>query len=161
MANASLPNPEMDLPTIIKKFEDQGLDKEDLVVLSGAHTLGLAHCRNFRARINNDTNIDPAFAAHLRTICPQVGGDSNLAPLDSTPNSFDAKYFSNLVSKRGVLRSDQILFNGGETDEIVSIYNGDQKKFFKDFAKSMIKMGDINPLTGNRGQIRVKCRRVN
>ena len=161
MANASLPNPEMDLPTIIKKFEDQGLDKEDLVVLSGAHTLGLAQCRFFRVHIYNDTNIDPAFAARLRTICPRVGGDSNLTPLDSTPSSFDAKYFSNLVSKRGVLRSDQVLFNGGETGEIVSRYNEDQKKFFEDFAKSMIKMGDINPLTGNRGQIRVNCRRVN
>ncbi|KAI7754196.1 hypothetical protein M8C21_000480, partial [Ambrosia artemisiifolia] len=149
-ANANIPAPSMDLPALIKNFKDQGLDEEDLVVLSGAHTLGFAQCRTFRTRIYNDTNIDPAFASHLRTICPQVGGDSTLAPLDPTPSSFDVKYFTNLVSKKGLLHSDQALFNGGETDELVSKYNGDHEEFWEDFAESMIKMGDIKPLTGNR-----------
>nr|GEV94541.1 heme peroxidase [Tanacetum cinerariifolium] len=139
-ANVTIPSPFMDLPALIKSFEDQGLDEEDLVVLSGAHTLGFAQCRTFRSHIYNDTNIDPAFAGQLRTNCPQAGGDSNLAPLDPTPSSFDTRYFNNLVSKRGVLGSDQALFNGGETDELVSKYNDNYEKFFEDFAKSMIKM---------------------
>ncbi|KAK1412455.1 hypothetical protein QVD17_33720 [Tagetes erecta] len=160
-ANASIPSPFMDLPALIKNFKDQGLDEDDLVVLSGAHTLGFAQCRTFRDRIYRDTNIDPHFASHLRTICPQVGGDSRLAPLDPTPGAFDVKYFTDLVDKKGVLRSDQALFNGGETDEVVSEYSKDQKEFFEDFAKSMIKMGDIKPLTGNRGQIRNNCRKIN
>ncbi|PWA57815.1 heme peroxidase [Artemisia annua] len=121
--------------------------------VNGAHTLGLAdECRFLRPHIYNDTNIDPAFQPSPSvTICPRVEGDSNLTPLDSTSGSFDEKYFPNLVSKRGVLRSYQVLFNDSETDKIVSRYYEDQKKFFKDFAKSMIRMGDINPLTGNRG----------
>ncbi|PWA71470.1 heme peroxidase [Artemisia annua] len=160
-ANVTIPSPFMDLPALIKSFEDQGLDEEDLVVLSGAHTLGFAQCRTFRRHIYNDSNIDPAFAGQLRTNCPQVGGDSNLVPLDPTPSSFDTRYFNNLVSKRGVLGSDQALFNGGETDELVSKYNENYEEFFKDFAKSMIKMGNINLLTGNRGQIRDNCRRIN
>ncbi|KAI3761561.1 hypothetical protein L1987_51981 [Smallanthus sonchifolius] len=160
-ADANIPSPFMDLPALIKNFKDQGLDEEDLVVLSGAHTLGFAQCRTFRDRIYNDNNVDPAFASHLQTICPQVGSDSSLAPLDPTPYSFDVKYFTNLVSKKGLLRSDQALFNGGETDEHVSEYNGNQNEFFEDFAESMIKMGDIKPLTGNRGQIRNNCRKLN
>ncbi|KAI3799814.1 hypothetical protein L1987_35118 [Smallanthus sonchifolius] len=160
-ADANIPSPFMDLPALIKNFQDQGLDEEDLVVLSGAHTLGFAQCRTFRDRIYSDTNIDPAFASHLRTICPQVGSESSLAPLDPTPGSFDVKYFTDLVSKKGLLRSDQALFNGGKTDELVSEYNGDQNEFFEDFAESMIKMGDIKPLTGNRGQVRNNCRKVN
>ncbi|KAL8262290.1 hypothetical protein R6Q59_026339 [Mikania micrantha] len=160
-ANANIPSPLMDLPALIKNFEDQGLDEDDLVVLSGAHTLGFAQCRTFRDHIYNDKNIDPAFAGHLRTICPQVGGDSTLAPLDPTPNSFDVKYFTDLISKKGLLRSDQALFNGGETDELVSKFSESKKDFFKDFAKSMIKMGDIKPLTGNRGQIRHDCKKIN
>ncbi|KAK9064490.1 hypothetical protein SSX86_015872 [Deinandra increscens subsp. villosa] len=160
-ANTSIPSPFMDLPALIKNFKDQGLDEDDLVVLSGAHTLGFAQCRTFRSRIYNDTNIDPAFASHLRTICPQVGGNSTLAPLDPTPSSFDVKYFTNLVSKKGLLSSDQALFNGGETGELVSKYSRDSEEFFEDFAKSMIKMGDIKPLTGNRGQIRNNCRMIN
>ncbi|KAM0001551.1 putative peroxidase [Helianthus debilis subsp. tardiflorus] len=160
-ANANLPSPFMDLPALIKNFKDQGLDEEDLVVLSGAHTLGFAQCFTFRDRIHNETNIHPAFASHLRTICPQVGADSRLAPLDSTPGSFDVKYFTNLMSKKGILRSDQALFNGGVTNELVSKYSRNQKEFWADFAKSMVKMGDIKPLTGNRGQIRNICRKTN
>ncbi|KAI3805906.1 hypothetical protein L1987_21794 [Smallanthus sonchifolius] len=160
-ANTNLPSPFLDLPALIKNFEEHGLDEKDLVVLSGAHTLGFAKCLTFRDRIHNDTNIDLAFASHLRTICPQVGGDSRLAPLDLTPHSFDVKYFTNLVSKKGLLSSDQALFNGGETDDLVSKYKGNQKEFSDDFVKSMIKMGDIKPLTGNRGQIRNNCRKIN
>nr|GEV94542.1 heme peroxidase [Tanacetum cinerariifolium] len=33
-ANVTIPSPFMDLPALIKNFEDQGLDEEDLVVLS-------------------------------------------------------------------------------------------------------------------------------
>ncbi|KAJ0743296.1 putative peroxidase [Helianthus annuus] len=160
-AEANIPAPSMDLPALIKNFEDQGLDEEDLVVLSGAHTLGFAHCRTFRPRIYSDTNIDPAFASHLRTICPQVGGDSTFAPLDPTPTSFDVKYFTDLVSKKGLLNSDQALFNGGETAELVSKYSMNHEEFLEDFAKSIIKTGDIKPLTGNRGEIRNNCRKVN
>ncbi|PWA35984.1 heme peroxidase [Artemisia annua] len=122
----------MDLPALIKNFEDQGLDEEDLVVLSGVHTLGFAQCFTFRDHIYNNTNIDPAFAGHLKIICPRVGGDSNLTPLDPTPSPFDTKYFNNLMRKRGVLKSDQVLFSKGETSELVSEYNEGQTKFFKD-----------------------------
>ncbi|XP_076922184.1 cationic peroxidase 1-like [Bidens hawaiensis] len=160
-ANNDLPAPFMDLTALLKNFKKQGLDENDLVVLSGAHTLGSAQCFTFRDRIHNETNIHPAFASHLRTICPQVGADSRLAPLDPTPNSFDAKYFTNLVSKKGLLSSDQALLSGGVTDELVSKYSRKQKEFYKEFARSMIKMGDIKPLTGNRGQIRNNCRKVN
>ncbi|KVH94918.1 cationic peroxidase 1-like [Cynara cardunculus var. scolymus] len=160
-ANANIPSPFMDLPALKENFENQGLDEDDLVVLSGAHTLGFAQCRTFRDRIYNQTNIDPAFAHHLQTICPRVGGDRRLAPLDPTPSSFDNKYFTNLVSKKGVLRSDQALFTGGETYEIVKEYNENRNKFSKDFTKSMIKMGNIKPLTGERGQIRKDCKKVN
>nr|XP_043613572.1 cationic peroxidase 1-like [Erigeron canadensis] len=162
-ADTNIPAPFMDLPALVSNFKNQGLDEEDLVVLSGAHTLGFAQCRTFRDRITDDNNIDQGFASHLRTICPQVGGDSTLAPLDPTPSSFDGRYFNNLVSKKGLLRSDQALFNGndGETDELVEKYNEKQQEFFEDFAKSMIKMGDISPLTGNRGQVRYNCRKIN
>ncbi|KAH0684324.1 hypothetical protein KY289_022076 [Solanum tuberosum] len=85
----------------------------------------------------------------------------NLAPLDPTPALFDSKYFSKLVSKKGLLHSDQALFNGVQTDNLVKKYSTNLGSFSKDFAESMIKMGNIKPLTGNQGQIRVNCRKVN
>lgn len=63
--------------------------------------------------------------------------------------------------KKGLLHSDQELFNGGETDGLVRTYSSNPNIFARDFANSMIKMGNIKPLTGKQGQIRYNCRRVN
>lgn len=161
-ANANLPAPFMDLPDLIESFKRQGLDTKDLVALSGGHTIGFAQCFTFRDRITTDTNIDSGFARQRRATCPSNGGDSNLAPLDSTAARFDTKYFGDLTRKKGLLHSDQALFNGdGETDSLVKLYSSNTEAFAKDFAASMIKMGDIKPLIGKQGQIRFNCRRPN
>lgn len=78
-----------------------------------------------------------------------------------TPNSFDNNYFKNLLQKKGLLQSDQILFSGGSTDSIVSEYSRSPATFKSDFASAMIKMGDIGPLTGSAGQIRRICSAIN
>ncbi|CAI9774774.1 unnamed protein product [Fraxinus pennsylvanica] len=160
-ANNDIPSPFMDLPALIDSFKKQGLNVKDLVALSGGHTIGLSHCGLFKNRIYNETNIDPNFARQRRATCPPNGGDSNLAPLDPTPASFDTKYFRNLVSKKGLLHSDQALYNGGQTDYLVMTYSTNFGAFSEDFASSMIKMGNIKPLTGKRGQIRLDCKKVN
>ncbi|XWS22101.1 hypothetical protein CRYUN_Cryun29cG0005700 [Craigia yunnanensis] len=112
-------------------------------------------------KIYNTTNIDPAFAKEHRATCPRVGGNTNLAPFDPTPARFDTAYFQNLVKKRGLFTSDQALFNGGSTDKLVKTYSLNPEAFWDDFAKSMIKMGNIKLLTGKKGQIRVNCRKLN
>ncbi|KAE8721587.1 Peroxidase P7 [Hibiscus syriacus] len=84
--------------------------------------------------------------------------NSNLTQLFWWPYQ---EYFKNLVGKRGVLHSDQELLSGGSTDSIVRAYSKDQRSFSSDFVEAMIKMGDINPLTGSLGEIRKDCRRVN
>ncbi|XP_039066807.1 cationic peroxidase 1-like [Hibiscus syriacus] len=160
-ADADLPAPLMDLPALINNFKNQGLNERDLVALSGGHTIGFAQCFTFRNRIYNATNIDPVFAENRRATCPRTGGDTNLAPLDPTPARFDNAYFNNLVKQRGLLISDQALFSGGSTDDLVNTYRLYPHVFWNDFAKSMIKMGNLKPLTGNQGQIRTNCRTVN
>ena len=160
-ADASIPAPFFSLSELITNFKNHGLDEKDLVVLSGGHSIGFARCVTFKDHIYNDSNIDPNFAQQLRYICPTNGGDSNLSPLDSTAAKFDINYYSNLVQKKGLLHSDQELFNGGSTDELVKEYSDDTEDFYEDFANSMIKMGNIQPLTGNQGEIRVNCRNVN
>ncbi|XVF37441.1 hypothetical protein REPUB_Repub20aG0008000 [Reevesia pubescens] len=161
LADSVLPSASMDLPALINNFKNQGLNQRDLVALSGGHTIGLSQCGIFRNRIYNATNIDPAFAKQRRATCPRVGGNTNLAPFDPTPAHFDTAYFQKLVKQRGLLTSDQALFNGGSTDKLVKTYSLNPGAFWDDFSKSMIKMGNIKPLTGKQGQIRVNCRKVN
>ena len=130
----------------------------------GGHTIGQARCTTFRARIYNETNIDSSFARMRQSRCPRTSGsgDNNLAPIDfATPRFFDNHYFKNLIQKKGLIHSDQQLFNGGSTDSIVRTYSTNPASFFADFSAAMIRMGDISPLTGSRGEIRENCRRVN
>lgn len=161
-ANNEIPPPFADLPTLISMFAVKGLSARDLTVLSGGHTIGLAQCQFFRNRIYNETNIDTNFAASRRAICPTFGGDTKLYPLESfSPNHFDNNYFVELVANRGLLHSDQVLFNGGSQDALVSTYSTNNVAFFTDFADAMVKMSNIGPLTGTSGEIRKNCRVVN
>ncbi|KAK9287664.1 hypothetical protein L1049_016101 [Liquidambar formosana] len=131
---------------------------------AGAHTIGQARCVTFRGRIYNDPNINSSFANRRQESCPSTApsGDANLAPLDpQSPIAFDNKYYKNLINQKGLLHSDQELFNGGPTDSLVKKYSNNPETFSSDFAASMIKMGDISPLTGSNGEIRIKCGRVN
>ncbi|KAJ0979234.1 hypothetical protein J5N97_014708 [Dioscorea zingiberensis] len=163
-ANANLPTPFFDFPALLSNFELHGLNLQDLVVLSAAHTLGFARCLIYRARIYNETaTIDGEFASSLKAQCPLSGKDDNLASLDMSPVSFDTAYFDDLMSKKGLLHSDQQLFkgDGGACDVLVSYYSENPGAFWSDFSSSMIKMGNISPLTGTDGEIRENCRVVN
>ncbi|GJV58800.1 basic peroxidase-like protein [Tanacetum coccineum] len=163
-AVTDLPRGSDNLTQLIASFERKGLSVRDMVALSGSHTIGQARCVRFRDRIYNEANIDATFAANLRSNCPQTApnGDGNLEPLDlQTPNTFDNNYFRNLVASRGLLTSDQVLFNGDSTDSIVTEYVDNPSLFDSDFATSMVNMGDIEPLTGTSGTIRTLCNTAN
>ncbi|KAM1038365.1 hypothetical protein ACFX13_033789 [Malus domestica] len=161
-ANSNIPAPTLNLSALITAFSNKGFTAKELVALSGSHTIGQARCTTFRTRLYNEANINASFATSLKSSCPTSGGDNNLSPLDVTsPTSFDNAYFSNLVSQRGLLHSDQQLFSGGSTDSQVNAYVSNPATFRTDFANAMIKMGNLSPLTGTNGQIRTNCRKVN
>ncbi|KAL2488545.1 Peroxidase 52 [Forsythia ovata] len=159
-----IPPPTSTLNNLINRFKARGLSTKDMVVLSGAHTIGQARCTLFRTRIYNESNIDTSFARTRQRTCPlTVGsGDNNIAPLDvQTPIAFDNNYYKNLINKKGLLHSDQILYNGGSTNSLIESYSKNSNSFNSDFAAAMIRMGNISPLTGSSGQIRKNCRRPN
>ncbi|GAB2272102.1 hypothetical protein Dimus_006921 [Dionaea muscipula] len=161
-ANADLPSAAMNLSALTDNFAAVGLNLHDVVALSGAHTVGVARCVNFRSRIYNETDIDSSYAAWLKTICPKIGNDSNRAPLEYVNNTlFNNYYFKDLLVEKGLLHSDQQLFSGGGTDALVALYSSDQNKFFRDFGLSMIKMGNAKVLTGSSGEVRINCRVAN
>ncbi|KAF5447960.1 hypothetical protein F2P56_033470 [Juglans regia] len=168
----ALPNALETLEQITEKFNNVGLDSTDLVALSGAHTFGRARCAAFSHRLYNfnssgnpDPNLDTTYLETLRQTCPQGGSNDNtLNNLDrSSPDDFDNDYFTNLQNKQGLLQTDQELFStsGANTVGIVNRFADSQSDFFDSFAQSMINMGNIRPLTGNNGEIRLDCKRVN
>lgn len=163
-ANSNIPAPTLNLSNLITAFTNKGFTAKQMVALSGAHTIGQARCTTFRSRIYNETNINTAFATSLKGNCPSSGGDSNLAPLDTTSaTKFDNAYFTNLVSNKGLLHSDQQLYSGGSgsTDSQVSSYSSSQSTFYSDFTSAMVQMGGLSVLTGSSGQVRTNCRKTN
>ncbi|MBA0852752.1 hypothetical protein Goshw_009375 [Gossypium schwendimanii] len=172
LANSNLPGFNNTLDRLKNRFSNVGLNTSiDLVALSGAHTFGRAQCLTFTSRLYNFTGVgdtDPTlnttYLEELRRICPQGGNSSVLTNLDpTTPDGFDNNYFTNLQVNRGLLRSDQNLFSteGADTIEIVNRFSSNQTAFFESFVESMIRMGNISPLTGTEGEIRSNCRAVN
>lgn len=163
-ANSDLPAPTSSLNALIAAFAKKNLSARDMTALSGAHTIGFSQCQNFRGHIYNDTNIDPAFATLRKRSCPAAApnGDGNLAPFDvQTQLAFDNAYYGNLLVRRGLLHSDQELFNGASQDALVRQYSANPALFNSDFAAAMIQMGKFRPLTGTAGQIRRNCKVVN
>ncbi|KAH9618112.1 hypothetical protein KSS87_017882 [Heliosperma pusillum] len=169
-SNNEIPAPNNTFQTILTKFKRQGLDLVDLVALSGAHTIGNARCTTFRQRLYNqngngkpDFTLNQAYASMLRQQCPRSGGDQNLFFLDhTTPFKFDNLYYKNILASDGLLNSDQVLLTKNRASmELVKLYAENSEIFFDHFAKSMVKMGNLFPLTGAEGEIRKNCRRVN
>nr|KYP66921.1 Peroxidase 72 [Cajanus cajan] len=168
--NNNIPAPNNTFQTILTKFKLKGLDIVDLVALSGSHTIGDSRCTSFRQRLYNQTGngksdftLDQKYAAQLRTRCPRSGGDQNLFVLDFvTPIKFDNFYYKNLLANKGLLNSDEVLLTKNQISaDLVKKYAERNDLFFEQFAKSMVKMGNITPLTGSRGEIRKNCRKIN
>eukprot|EP00253_Pinus_taeda_P002859 PITA_02859 len=172
-ANHDIPAPNSTLQTLLTKFKRHGLNVVDLVALSGGHTIGQSRCVSFRQRLymTTHTNLEKAYSNELKSRCPKSGGDNILSPLDVvSPTKFDRQYFTDLKSSRGLLISDQELYGNQSGDAhqisststaLVSAFAEDEEKFFQQFAESMVRMGNINPLIGRRGEIRKNCRRMN
>jgi peroxidase len=160
----NLPSPNNNTAVLIDALALKNLDATDLVALSGAHTIGLAHCSAFTNRLypTQDPTMDECFAADLKKdFCPcEDSKNDNITTIVEdirTPDKFDNKYYVNLVHRQGLFTSDQDLYTDSRTKDIVASFAVNQELFFEQFAKSMIKMGQLSVLTGNRGEIRANC----
>ncbi|XP_056160931.1 peroxidase 10 isoform X2 [Syzygium oleosum] len=168
-ANEQIPSPIEPLDNIIAKFTSKGLEVKDVAVLSGGHTIGFAQCFTFKRRLFDfkgsgkpDPNLDTSLLSSLQSVCPNSdASNTNLAPLDSTVDTFDNYYYANLVNNSGLLESDQALIGDARTASLVNYYTTNPTLFFNDFAASMVKLGNVGILTGQSGQIRKKCGSVN
>ncbi|KAI3774535.1 hypothetical protein L1987_49093 [Smallanthus sonchifolius] len=158
------------------KFFDKGLNEKDLVVLSGAHTIGTTACFFLMGRLYNssphggpDPSIDQDFLPELMETCPPNGDINFRLPIDhNSGEAFDIQILENIRSGFAVLQSDAKLMDDPVTKRILDSYfmrfpnQTVQPSFEADFVKSMVKMGRIGVKTGpKRGEIRRVCNTFN
>ncbi|KAF2291108.1 hypothetical protein GH714_020105 [Hevea brasiliensis] len=156
---ANLPAPTSNTTTLLTSLATKNFDATDVVALSGGHTIGISHCSSFTNRLypTQDPVMDKTFANDLKEICP-TSNSTNTTVLDiRSPNTFDNKYYVNLVDREGLFTSDQDLYTDSRTKDIVKGFAANQSLFFEQFVASMIKMGQLSVLTGGNGEIRANC----
>lgn len=167
--NQHIPRPTFDAKQLQESFALKGLTLDEMVTLSGAHSIGVSHCSSFSDRLFNSSNklpINPTFARGLKKKCPPPSSSDNgndpTVVLDVlTPNRLDNKYYTALKNHRGVLTSDQTLFSSPSTAGMVRYNARHGAAWAYKFAAAMQKMGFIEVLTGSQGEIRKNCRVVN
>ncbi|KAL6971370.1 peroxidase [Sarracenia purpurea var. burkii] len=167
-ALTNLPSPFFNFNSLQQSFASKSLSVRDLVVLSGAHTIGVGHCAFFSNRLYNftgkgdeDPSLNPTYAAFLKTQCKSLSDTTTTVPMDPGSSlNFDNHYFAILKLKEGLFQSDAALLTSNDASNVIDDLL-DSKKFFDEFACSIKKLGAVGVLTGASGEIRKKCSVVN
>lgn len=161
-ARRHIASPDNTVDQMVELFKAKGLDVEDLVALLGSHSIGVAHCSNFRYRLNTPARakeVDGSMQVVMKLHCSNA---ANTVPMDSTTQyKMDSIFYKQLLQKKGLLESDGRLAADPRTLPLVEKFADDQAAWFDKFTESVIKMGKIQVLTGDQGEIRRKCRFVN
>ncbi|XP_059287393.1 peroxidase 46 [Lycium ferocissimum] len=157
---------------MINIFSAKGLSLDDLVILSGAHTIGSAHCNAFsnRFRVDSkgnftfiDNSLDREYAAELTKQCPAGAASSSITVKNDpeTPQLFDNQYYKDLLAHKGLFQSDSVLFSDGRTKERVLEFANDQNGFFRSWSQSFVRLASLGVKSGDDGEVRASCSVVN
>ncbi|KAK6158710.1 hypothetical protein DH2020_006024 [Rehmannia glutinosa] len=153
------------LDEMAKIFSAKGLSMDDLVILSGAHTIGRSHCSSFNDRFKLDSNgnltlidssLDRQYAAQLTKMCPVGASDDSVTVNNDpgTPLQFDNQYYKVLLEHKGLFQSDSALLNDARTRNRVLEFANNQDSFFERWGVSFLKLSSIGVKTGDEGEIR-------
>ncbi|XP_062180656.1 peroxidase 5-like [Phragmites australis] len=169
----NLPAPTSNSSELVDAFAVKNLTLEDMVVLSGAHSIGVSHCSSFVERLYNFTNttdgIDPklsnAYAFLLQSICPR--NTNGTFPTTTTfmdiitATRLDNKYYVGLANNLGLFQSDAALLTNATMKALVDAFVRSEATWKAKFVRSMLKMGQIDVLSETQGEIRRNCRVIN
>lgn len=168
---SNIPSPFFNFSQLNAFFAAKGLSVEDLVVLSGGHTIGVGLCNFFSNRLYNftgkgdkgdmDPSLDKSYAKELKTKCTSLADNTTTVPMDPRSSlNFDRHYYRTLESNRGLFQSDAALLTDSTAKSIAEKQlEGDN--FIQNFKISIQRMGSIGVLTGSAGEIRKRCAFVN
>ncbi|XP_066392800.1 peroxidase 2-like [Miscanthus floridulus] len=160
-----LPPPFFNLSQLIQSFKVKGMSVDDLVVLSGAHTIGHSHCSSFSDRISTPpSDMNPRLATVLKKQCPahpNFTNDPTVVQDVVTPNTLDNQYYKNALNHNVLFISDAALLNSTETAKKVIENAFIRGRWERKFAKAMVKMSLLDIKTAANGEIRKNCHVVN
>jgi len=167
-ARNNLPPPTFTAQQLVDRFANKTLTAEEMVILSGAHTVGRSFCSSFLTRIWNsttpivDAGLSPAYATLLQALCPSTPDASTTTAVDpTTPAVLDNNYYKLLSLNLGLFFSDNQLRTNATLNASVNSFAANETLWKEKFVAAMVKMGNIEVLTGTQGEIRLNCSVVN
>ncbi|KAK7302489.1 hypothetical protein RJT34_13379 [Clitoria ternatea] len=168
---SEMPDVNDSIQLLMIKFLNKGLTAKDLVLLSGAHTIGTTACFFMKKRLYNffpgggsDPSINPNFLPLLKARCPEDGDVNARLPIDEgSERRFDKNILNNIRHGFAVLQSDASLNDDFLTKTVMDSYFFPMNPFSfeADFVDSIVKMGKIGVKTGSLGEIRRVCSAFN
>ncbi|EEE62234.1 hypothetical protein OsJ_17021 [Oryza sativa Japonica Group] len=186
-ADAVLPESTFDFAQLKDNFASKGLTQGELVILSGAHSIGVAHLSSFHDRLAaaTATPIDATYASALaadverqkgvqRTDNPaeknnirdmgaafQSAAGYDAAGVDTAAvGALDNSYYHNNLQNRVLFKSDWVLRTDGDAAADLAEYRDNATKWDVDFAAAMAKLSKL-PAEGTHFEIRKTCRCTN
>ncbi|KAK3125831.1 hypothetical protein QOZ80_7BG0610280 [Eleusine coracana subsp. coracana] len=153
-----LPGPFSSLAQLQSSFREKGLTSDEMVTLSGAHSIGKAHCGFFSDRLPpNPSTMDYAFATELEVKCED--NEANMVDQDyQTAYVLDNKFYENVRANKVLFDSDDALKTVREVKQ-----NAEYPEIWeRKFEKAMENLGRLVDVKSRReGEIRETCWRVN
>ncbi|KAJ6842463.1 peroxidase 57-like [Iris pallida] len=177
MSEVHIPGPDFSVQAALAAFQTINLDLVDLATLLGSHGVGFCHCGFFVSRLYNflntslpDPNMGTSTLNALRQKCPprllllnNLSQDTTVFMNQdtSTPFALDTSFYRGLLDGKATLQLDQELAFTDVTNRLAVRYIQRPKAFIKQFSRSMVKLGMTGVLSGQEGEVRLNCRRVN
>ena len=180
-AQAELPDSADDVKKLIANFARKNFTVEELVILSGAHSIGQGHCSSFAGRLSEPADqIKPAYRELLKYKCSQGSNptvDNNVrdenydvvarytpgfaSRVRKIPDFLDNSYYHNNLGKIVTFHSDWTLLTDKEAFGHVKEYAENGTLWDEDFADSLVKLSKLPMPAGSKGEIRKKCSVIN
>jgi peroxidase len=179
-AQRDLPDSTFTISELIRNFRRKNFTIEELVILSGAHAVGVGHCSSLRARLTAPPEqILPGYRSLLAGKCaagedpivPNNVRDEDPAAVAATIPSFlpklrkfeflDNSYYHNNLARIVTFNSDWQLLTEKEARGHVHEYADNGTLWDEDFSDALVKLSKLPLPPKAKGEIRRHCRRVN
>ncbi|KAG6556045.1 hypothetical protein Mapa_001986 [Marchantia paleacea] len=162
----NLPFPFLSLDQLVSNFAAVGLNREEMVDLSGGHNIGRSSCGAVLPRLYNlngfsgltDPSIDTTLAKQLKKKLPRERN------WEHTSHGFHKKHFRSSVLQGSPEQQMSVsirckCFDGAIGKELVTRYSKAGSSFSSDFPTAMTKMSNIRWAAD--GEVRRVCSSVN
>uniref|UniRef100_A0A8R7UC47 Peroxidase n=1 Tax=Triticum urartu TaxID=4572 RepID=A0A8R7UC47_TRIUA len=187
-ADAVLPQSTFEFQQLKDNFAKKNFTQEELVILSGAHSIGVSHLSSFQDRLNDTTATpindsykqalvadieaqknsqntqDPIEKNNIRDMSLKFQNDSGYDTTGvntAAKGALDNSYYHANLQNRVLFKSDWVMRTDIKAGGDMAEYMNNATKWNNDFAATMVKLSKLPAEGSTHYEIRKNCRVTN